>query len=197
MSEYEELRGPLGLTRRLGCGGDGCVYETSRGTIVKMTTNPDEYAAAQYFKRMNAWTENSGLPVLYRVGIERTGHGRFAYIEREALSDLKLDNKEWSALQTLKRSRTALDRFLYWGDALPQGLRPDTVKLVLRMRTIVKKLQASGIAPIDLDKIENWGVDSQGMVKVRDFGQFKRLDDDAPLRGTPTLLSGILNGGRA
>lgn len=170
----------LGVTKKLGCGHEGCVYATDHGTVVKVSLNrrltlwgqplPEaELAAAQRLMQLRG--EHSIVPDIYGAGrLEGSFFSHGIYIEREPLNDLQLS--EEAELQFLQDD---LGKLLGGATTSPVVRLPRSIvglerKQLLDIARGFVWLQKQGLDPEDHNEPENWGVRADGSVALRDLG---------------------------
>lgn len=177
MLQVHELLDFLGITKKLGCGHEGCVYSTDHGTVVKVgVLDPDfdDLAVAALFQQLAG-----KHPVVPRVfGFDKldvshamfTGGKPFGWVEREPLNDVMLsDEGEAQFSDDVGRvlanvyGATAPRRF-------PSYVPKNDQRILREMLAGHQWLKERGIELGDHNNSQNWGMRANGEVVVRDFG---------------------------
>ena len=168
----------LGLTKKLGCGHEGCVYSTDHNTVVKTAQTKyalQELAVAEALQPLAG--RHRIVPRIFGTG--RLDEGLLAggvplvWIEREPLNDLQLsDEGEAQFTDSLGR--------LLGGVAgakvpsrLPSYVPAQDRKLLMQLAIGFDWLRRHGFDLQDHNTSENWGVRADGSVALRDLGRIE------------------------
>lgn len=175
LGEKDLLRS-LGLKKKLGCGGEGCVFRTNRGTVARLHSDLavesplNDALVAQMFIDWRG--RHPAIPVVFNVGRLDDPFGYLTiFIEREELDDVPevpgffVDSDE---LKPTPLSKWIDGRI---GDA--------EVREAARGNPIAEQVvdafawfKAQGVDPGDVDVARNWGMRKDGTVAVRDWSLF-------------------------
>lgn len=161
----------LRLTRRLGCGTEGCVYATERGTVVKISDARPGNTELLVAKRLMALRDkHSIVPRVYAFGAVMFSPTEEAtYVEREGLNDLQLSD-EGEAQFTDEVGKVLGNASINPAPRIPSFVPYEDrqkLKALVRGHLWLKK---HGVEPEDHNSSENWGVRADGTVALRDFG---------------------------
>lgn len=179
----------LGITKKLGCGTEGCVYATDHGTVVKVNALPpaqqegsgrfDAVRLVRLLQQLAA--RHPSVPRIFTTGLlpaELLGAGfPTQWVEREPLNDLQLSlEAEGQFLhgelgKLLANAYDAKKSF-----TLPRSLPFEERKVLMQVGLGYNWLQARGLDPQDHNTPENWGQRADGTVALRDFGYIQLND---------------------
>lgn len=163
----------LGVTKLLGCGHEGCVYATSRDTVLKVTNGRLGNAEAVAARALMAMRDRHPIvPAIDGVGSFDTllDEGRQAYwIEREGLNDLQLSD-EGEAMYTDDVGRVLGGASSQLVTKFPSFVPMRDRKLLSQQMRGYLWLRSKGVELQDHNNSENWGVRRDGSVALRDFG---------------------------
>lgn len=163
----------LDLRQELGCGHEGCVYATKRGTVVKVTNGKfgnSEARAAEALEKL----KHRIIPRIYGFGtLSQFANfgGPVSWIEREPLNDLQLG--EEAILQFVQGDLGRLLGNAYGAKkmfALPKTIPADERKVLTQIGIGYSWLGAHGFDLQDHNTPDNWGTRADGSVALRDLG---------------------------
>lgn len=169
----------LGITKKLGCGHEGCVYATSRDTVIKVAHgyNWRENGIAARLKPL--FGKHKIVPHIFRTGeVHETASGMHTYVEREPLNDLPLgEEAQEQFLQGYlgKLLGHAFEAKKVFG--FPKTIPVEERKILSQIAIGYSWLGARGIDLQDHNTPDNWGQREDGSVAVRDLGHVVIIDE--------------------
>jgi len=168
----------LGVVKQLGCGHEGCVYTTTRDTVIKVAHgyNWRELATAQRLQTLAG--KHKIIPRIFATGeVHETLTGMHTWVEREPLNDLQLTAEgeaEFSSdagrlLDNAGGDLTEL-RFSKYTPARDK-------KLLSQLLIGFLWLKKRGIECNDHSAGDQWGLRADGAVVLRDLGHIFIIDE--------------------
>lgn len=158
-------REALSLAKELGCGHEGCVFATSRNTVVKLSHDGQmELFAAQ--KLQPLVDEHPIVPHVVGAGQFASG---LVWIEREGLNDLQLSD-EGEAMFTDDLGRLLGGTTMKVPKKFPSFVPQRDQQLLFQLAKGYVWLTQQGFNLEDHNTPENWGVRADGSVALRDLG---------------------------
>lgn len=161
----------LDLKQLHGCGHEGCVYATTRDTVVKVTEGryTDDVPVARALQPLVG--KHTIVPTIYGFGQEREYLNWYTWVEREPLNDLQLG--EEAVLQFVQGDLGRLLGNAYGASklfTLPKTIPAAERKVLTQLGLGYSWLGARGFELQDHNTPDNWGIRADGRVALRDFG---------------------------
>ncbi len=160
----------LDLKQLLGCGHEGCVYATTRGTVVKVTEGrtTSEVSVAQALQPL--FGKHRIVPRIYGFGEERELLSWYMWVEREPLNDLQLSD-EGEAQFADDVGRVLGGNYKLKKVKFESYVPKADQKVLTQLVDGFHWLADHGFELLDHNGSQNWGVRADGSVALRDFGQ--------------------------